>query len=453
MQNPRRRYPMRKKIDPNNIKKFAAMQEPLSLQDAMKEADRCLLCHDAPCSQACPAGTDPAKFIRQIKFENYKGAARTIRNNNPLGSICSLVCPTEKLCGKNCSIKALENPINIRGLQRFACSYGKENNLEPLTRPTLTKNKIAIIGGGPAGISCAAELAKMGYAVTIFEKEAAICGIAKWGIPAYRLSDEFIAQDVQNLLNLGVNIKFNSPIEINETNIDKLTKEYSAVFIGVGLMVPTELPFLKDYANAVNSTTFLRMAKTEHDKLKIKDKIVAVIGGGSVAMDVATTAAALEAKKVYAISLESLAELPADSEEIDIAHTMHVIFKPSSQIINTMAEGNIIIGIKGKEIEWIKPNDFSPTNVKQIDGTDFCLQVDLIIQAIGSKPSSELMKFTSLQKNSKNYINVDDKYSTNIPGVFAGGDIVNGGATIVKAVGEGKAAAQSINNYLSNLDK
>jgi len=445
---------MRKKIDPNNIEQFKAMQESLSLQDAMQEADRCLLCHDAPCSQACPAGTDPGKFIRQIKFENYKGAARTIRNNNPLGAICSLVCPTEKLCEKNCSIKALEEPINIRGLQCFACTYGKENGLEPLPKPVITKSKVAIVGAGPAGISCAAELAKMGYAVTIFEKETAICGVAKWGIPSYRLSEELIAQDVQNLLDLGVNIKYNSPVEINEININKLIEEYRAVFIGVGLTVPSELPFLKGYANVINSTVFLRTARTERNKLKIKDKIVAVIGGGSVAMDAATTAAALGAKKVYAISLESLAELPADSEEIDIAHTMHIIFKPSSQITEVFANGNLITEIKGKEIEWIKPNDFTPNNVRQIAGTDFNLNVDVIIQAIGSQPSSELKQFTKLQKVvGKNIINVDNRYATNIPGVFAGGDIVNGGATLVKAVGEGKAAAQSINNYLTNLAK
>lgn len=427
------------------------MREPLSLESAMKEADRCLLCQDAPCSEGCPAGTDPGKFIRQIKFENFKGAARTIRNNNPLGSVCSLICPTDKLCEKKCSAKALEDPINIGALQKFAVEYAKQNGIEPLAKPDQNKGKIAVIGAGPAGIGCAAELAKMGYEVTIFEKEKEAGGVAKWGIPAYRLCDEMIAYDIKNLLDLGVKIKYSSKI----ANKGELSNDYKAVFIAGGMTVPFELPIFKGYTNAITSTQLLRDAKTDIDKLKkCKDKVVAVIGGGSVAMDAACTAAALGAKKVYAISLEGLAELPADSEEIEIAHELNVIFKPCSQITEVVAQDNVIVGLKGKEIEWIKPNNFSPDNAKQIDGTEFSVKVDCVVQAIGSKPAAEIAGFApGLKTAGKGTIVVNEDYSTNISGVFAGGDVVNGGATAVLAVGEGKKAAASIDKYVSKLAK
>jgi NADPH-dependent glutamate synthase beta subunit-like oxidoreductase len=427
------------------------MCDPMSLEDARKEADRCLLCQDAPCSEGCPAGTNPGKFIRQIKFENFKGAARTIRNNNPLGSVCSLVCPRDQLCEKECSVKALEDPINIGGLQRFAVEYGKQNSLESLEKSAQNKgNKIAVIGAGPAGIGCAAELAKMGYDVTIFEKEKEAGGVVKWGIPAYRLSDDFLAYDLKNLLDLGVAIKYNSPV----MNKDDLSKDYKAVFIAGGMDVPFELPILKGYSNVINSTQLLRTAKVDKNNIKFKDKTVAVIGGGSVAMDAACTAAALGAKKVYAISLEGLSELPADSEEIEIAHTMHVIFKANSQITEVVAKDKVIVGLKGKEIEWIKPNNFSPNNVRQIDGTEFNLKVDFVVQAIGAKPNAAFANFASgLKTSGKGTIVVDENYATNIPGVFAGGDIANGGATVVLAVGEGKKAAASIDKYINSLAK
>lgn len=445
---------MKKPIIRNNIEKFESMQQNLTLEEVVKESNRCLLCHDAPCSKGCPAGTDPGKFIRQIRFENYKGAARTIRNNNPLGSVCSVVCPRERLCEKNCSVNALEDPINIGGLQGFACEYAKKFGLENMPEVSVTKEKIAIIGAGPAGIGCAATLAKLGYAVTIFEKEAKAGGIVRWGIPKYRLHDDLLEQDIKNLLDLGVTIKYKSPVEITETNLNELLREHKAVFLGIGLGVSYELPFLNGYTNAMNSTDFLRLAKHDTNKIKVNDKTVVVIGGGSVALDVASTAKALKAKKVYVISLESLAELPADDEEIHIANIMNAIFKPNSQITEAIAENNVITGLKGKEIEWIKPNNFTPANAKQIAGTDFSINADLVVQAVGAKSIAEIANFTKLQKSSgKGTITTDADYATSIPGVFAGGDIVNGGATVVKAVGEGKTAALSIDNFLRTSKK
>lgn len=432
---------MKKPLNRNNIDKFELMRETLNLEDAMKEADRCLLCEDAPCSQGCPAGTDPGKFIRQIKFQNFKGAARTIRNNNPLGAVCSFICPVDKLCEKKCSVKALEDPINISGLQRFACEYAAANQLETLEPSTKEQGKVAVIGAGPAGVGCAATLAKLNYDVTIFEKSSATGGVVKWNIPSYRVAEEAIQADLKNLTDLGVNVRYDEKI----TDVNALLAQgFQAVFIGGGLSEPIELPMYADYDNAMNFVEFLYGLKSKKGQLELQNKTIAVIGGGSVAMDVACSAAALGAK-VYAISLEPLANLPADEEEIHIAHTLHVNFKAGSQIIEVIADGRHIVGLRGHEVTWKEPNNFIPSNATAIKGSEFNIPVDYVVQAIGSKADK---MGEELKTAMKNVLVVKEDYSTNIPGVFAGGDIVNGGATVVKAVADGKEAANSMHNYI-----
>ncbi|MBI4646251.1 MAG: FAD-dependent oxidoreductase [Bacteroidia bacterium] len=441
---------MKKKAEPSNIVQFNLMREPLSLQDAIKEANRCLLCKDAPCSQACPAGTDPAKFIRQIKFINYKGAARTIRKNNILGSVCAFVCPVDKLCEEKCSIVALESPINIAGLQRFAAEYGRNTGLEPLEMGTKNKGKIAVIGAGPAGMSCAAGLAIKGYDVTIFEKDKNSGGIARWNIPHFRLPDIAIDYDSKNLLRLGVKIKYNSKIASKNEVLKMLAHGYKAVFISTGLTEALELPMLYGYSNVTSSIEFLRTVKEDKNKYNLKNKNVAVIGGGSVAMDAACTSAALGANKVYIICLEHLEELPADKEEIKLARKMFIEFRAGSQVTKVLAKDKKITGLKGKEIEWKVPGKFIPENARQIQGTEFCLNIDFVIQAIGSKPGNEISLLAfGIKTVGKGIIVANDDFSTNIPGVFAGGDIVSGGATIAKAVGQGKKAAEAIVNFLA----
>ncbi len=442
---------MKNLIDPLNIVQFKCMREPLTLEAAIKEANRCLLCHDAPCSAGCPAGTDPGKFIRQIKFYNYKGAARTIRRNNILGSVCAFICPVEKLCEKACSIKALEEPININGLQRFATEYGKQSGIEPLDVSKKTNGKIAVIGCGPAGMGCASVLAKMDYGVTVFEKENHAGGVPKWNIPEFRLPEEAIAYDVENLLSQGVEIRYQSAVETEEAVAGLLTEGYEAVYISTGLSEAFKLELLKEYTNAVDYITFLRKVKFDKNSIDIKNKNIAVIGGGSVAVDSAVSAKAAGAAKVYLISLEHLDELPADQEEIKLAQIMNIIFKAGTQITGIAADGKNISGLHGIETEWIEPGKFVPGNVRQIKGTEFSINVDMVIQAIGTKPGSEVMTFAKeIQTKGKGVIIVNDGFETNIPGVFAGGDVINGGATVVQAIGEGKKAAESIDAYLKN---
>jgi len=442
---------MKKPVDPGKIGQFESMRQPLDLQAAIKESNRCLLCFDAPCSTGCPAGTDPAKFIRQIKFYNYKGAARTIRNNNILGSVCAHICPVEKLCEKACSVKALEDPINIGGLQRFASEYGKTTAIEPLEKSLKNHGKIAVIGGGPAGISCASALAKLDYEVVIFEKESHAGGVPKWNIPEFRLPEEALAYDVKNLLDQGVEIRFKSAIETDDAVTNLLKDGYEAVFISSGLSVPFTLGLLDGFTNAMDYISFLRKVKYDRGSIILKGKNVAIIGGGSVAIDSALSAKAAGAGKVYLISLEHLDELPADQEEINLARLMNIIFKAGSQITGVNAHEKIISGLTGIEIDWIDPGKFIPQNARPISGTEFKINVDLVVQAIGTKPGNEVLKFSqSLKTKGKGIVEVNDNFETGIPGVFAGGDVVNGGATVVQAVGEGKKAAQSIDHFIKN---
>lgn len=427
--------------------------ERFDLEDAVKESGRCLLCKDAPCSEGCPAGTDPGKFIRQIRFENYLGAARTIRRNNPMGHTCSTICPVEKLCVKACSVKALEKPIDIRNLQEFACSFGKEHGLEPLT-PTADKQseKIAIIGAGSAGISCACALAMAGYEVVVFEREKKAGGVATWNIPQYRLPLDVVQHDLQNLIDLGVKIKYHSDIATPDAITKLRTEGFKAIFISTGLVEPYRLPLFSDCENVVDYIQFLRDAKSAKPGVNLKNKIVAVIGGGSVAVDAACSAVQLGARKVYLVALEDLEHLPADEEEIKLAQQMHVIIKPNTQV--TAVKKNThnktkVVGLSGIEIEPEQPGKFIPGALKQLPGTEFNLCVDYVIEAIGTKPESMLASLVpGIKVQGKGTIAVRDNFATSVPGIFAGGDVVNGGTTIAQAVGEGKKAAQSIIDFI-----
>lgn len=440
---------MKKDIDYEGVREFRTMRKPFHMQDAVREASRCLLCEDAPCNKGCPAGTDPAKFIRQIRFENYKGAARTIRNNNVLGYACAFTCPVEKLCEKECCSKALDDPINISGLQRFACEVGRDAGLEPLERVPTRGPKVAIIGAGPAGMSCAAHLARKGYGVTVFEREERAGGVPTWGIPAYRLPQGAVDDALQQCQELGVRFVFGTSIGGNDAVRRLFTDGYGAAFLSTGLGASAELEFLKGYENVVSAKDFLRSAKVGKKAPDLNGKSVVVIGGGSVAMDAAVTARSLGAKWVYAVSLEALCELPADAEEIELALGSNVALRPSSQITDAVADGSRVAALRGVEIEWKEPGSFHPSNARRREGTEFNLEADYVIQAIGSVAGAEILGIAAgLKHKARGTIAVGDDFATGVPGVFAGGDIASGGATIAKAVGDGKKAAEAIDAYL-----
>lgn len=421
------------------------MRDVLNLEDAIKESNRCLLCEDAPCSQGCPADTDPGKFIRQIKFQNYKGAARAVRNNNIFGTVCSYICPVEKLCEKECSVKALEDPINIAGLQRFSSEYGRAHKLERYETNITKKEKVALVGGGPASLSCAFELAKMGYGATIFEKEKSAGGIARWNIPDYRLPREVVDCDCQNLVDLGVDIQCDTEVSSVGDAVALLKNGFQALFIGSGLSRPVCLSMFDGCTNATDYFTFLHAVKEKNNKFEVKDKYIIVLGAGSVAMDSACAAAALGAKRVTLIYRRSKNEMPADVEEIELAQKLNVNFKTNSIVTEVIKTGDKISYIKGSEVEWKKIGSRNEADAKPIVGTEFSLNVDLVIQALGTKPDETLAQH--LKCTSKGTIEVNQNFMTSLSGVFSAGDIVNAGTTIAQAVGEGKKAAASIDQF------
>lgn len=440
---------MKKPIDYASIKEFSVMRKPMTLQDAVVESGRCLLCEEAPCSKGCPAGTDPGKFVRQIRFVNYKGAARTIRNNNVMGLTCALTCPVEKLCEKECCSKMLGDPINISGLQRFACEYGKDFKLELPEKRAANRGNVAVVGAGPAGLSCAATLASLGYQVSVFEKEDSAGGVPMWSVPPYRLPRVAIDDAANYLKQLGVSFYFGKAIEGKDAAKKLLAEGYKACFVSTGLGSSMGLPILNGYQNVSSAKDFLRQVKFG-PKPNLSGKHVVVIGGGSVAMDAAVSAKALGAKRVCAVSLESQGELPADAEEIELARGIDVVLKPGAQIMEVVGNGKNVQSLKGIEIEWREPNNFTSANAKPIEGTEFNLRADYVVQAIGSAASADVKNLADgLKFKARGGVVVGEDFSTDVPGIFAGGDISNGGATIAKAVGDGKLAAEGIDKYIT----
>ncbi len=425
------------------------MEECYSLSQAILEASRCLLCYDAPCSKECPAETDPGTFIRKLRLKNIKGAIRTIKENNILGGLCGILCPAESLCKKACSVTEIDMPIEVGKIQRFLVEYGWETGFRPLEKAQLNKSEIAIIGSGPAGLSCASELAKAGYRVTIFEAKERPGGILRYGIPEFRLNSVFLDRELEDIEALGVEIRCNS--KISSKGVDELRKKgFKAVFIATGLWYPYKLDIPgSDLKNVTTATKFLesvRIGKASEITSMVKDKNVAIIGGGSVAMDVANTCRGLDAKKVYCICLEGLAEIPADKSDLQMALDNYIIIKPQCEVKEIIGEKGEVTGVKGDETEWIKPNLFIPSNARGVPGTEFNLKVSSVVMAIGSgaDPETKYICSTIEYRNNNLIKTKEDGVSTKDQNIFSGGDIVRGPALIAEAIFDGKEAAKKI---------
>jgi len=440
------------------IENLTDMEVGYTLSQAIAEASRCLLCYDAPCSTSCPAGTDPGTFIRKLHLRNIKGAIRTIKNNNVMGCVCGVTCPTERLCQEACSATELDRPIDIGKLQRFLVEHGWETGFKPLKKEKKKKEKVAVVGSGPAGLSCAAELAKAGYQVTIFEAKEKPGGVLRYGVPEFRLNHEIVDREIKDITDLGVKIKCST--RIGKGGPCKLVKKgFGAVFVGTGLWYPYRLNIPgSDLANVTTATEFLeanRTGKRRKIKKMVQGKNVAIIGGGSVAMDVANLCKALGADRVYSICLEGLAEIPADKEDLDMALENYIIIKPQCQVTEILGEKGKVVGVKGTETQWVKPGVYVPANARTVPGTDYRLNVSAVVMAIGSGAAPETSELCPKVKCMKNNLikTKKDGVSTGAEKVFAGGDIVRGPALIVDAVKDGKEAAARIIKMLSKKRK
>lgn len=389
---------------------------------ALEEAARCLLCHDAPCSKGCPAGTDPAKFIRSIRFRNVRGAAETIRENNILGGSCARVCPYDRLCEEACSRCGIDRPIEIGKLQRYAIEAEEVFGMKTLVAGEDKPGKVACIGAGPASLAVAAELRKAGYAVTIFEKEEKAGGMLTYGIVPSRLPQHVIDHDVAQVEALGVKFEYGKKVTIADVD------DYDAVFVGTGLWATKKPPIDgADLDGAIAAADYLKAARTTETQ---PGKKVVVIGGGDVAVDCAVTAKLLGAEDVKIVYRRSLEEAPGNMEEFKYALELGVGITTNMAPKAIEGDGKVeAITFTGRE--------------GVLDGSELKIACDTVVFAIGQAPEA----VEGVEANAKGGVAAENG-KTNVAKVFAGGDIVNGGKTVVEAVAAGKIAAMSIIEYL-----
>ena len=392
---------------------------------AMEEAARCLLCHDAPCSQGCPAGTDPAKFIRSIRFRNVKGAAETIRENNILGGSCARVCPYDRLCEEACSRCGIDKPIQIGKLQRYAIEQEKLFKMKILKAPAKKKAaKVACVGAGPASLAAAAELAKAGYRVTIFEREEKAGGVLTYGIVPSRLPQAVVDHDIAQVKGLGVKFEFGKEVKAADL------EEYDAVFVGTGLW-GANLPKIEgiELAGVYSAVDFLKAARTQKNAFDPGKKVL-VVGGGDVAVDCAVTAKLLGAEDVKIVYRRTLEEAPGNMTEFQYALTLGI----------GITTGMAPAAIKGADkVEAVEFKGFRD------EAAQLVLSADTIVFATGQ---------TAEDQTAVAPVKVADKGLIKAPKgkaggkFFAAGDIVNGGKTVVEAVAAGKEAADAMIAYL-----
>lgn len=429
---------------------FGDIHPPFETHNAaLVEANRCLFCYDAPCIKSCPTGINVPKFIKQITSDNIKGSAHTIFLSNIMGAGCSKVCPVEKLCEGSCVFNLMdESPIPIAKLQRYSTEMAMQKKWQLFERKKSTGKKVAIVGAGPAGLSCAHVLSREGIDVTIYEKENKGGGLMTYGIAAYKVTPEFCEEEVNYILSLGgIEIKYQQELGKN-ISLAALQKKYDAVFLGlgVGLARRLEIPG-EDLEGVEDAIEFIYDLRDKgFSAIPVGDK-VAVIGMGMTAIDAATQARRLGAKEVTMLYRRTQEEMPCTQHELDIA------MLDSCKII-WLAAPKELKGVNGKVVEIIcsvmqlgEP-DASGRRSPVETGETFSLEVDMVIKAAGQMPFEQLIIDNEIINNKGKII--IDNCATNIKGVFAGGDAVNGGREVVDAVQAGKDGAASILKYLQN---
>jgi len=425
---------------------------------AAAEADRCLLCYDAPCSKGCPANTDPGKFIRKFKLKNIKGAIRTIKENNIMGGACGILCPTSRLCEKECCSSNLDRPIRIGKIQEFLVRHGRETGFKVFEKPDTVFEKVAVIGSGPAGLSCSAELARKGYQVIVFEKMAEPGGVLRYGVPSHRFSENLLSRELEDITYLGVKFECGCAVQNPGEARELLDKGYSAVFIATGLWDSAAV--LNEKPEGVfNSVEFLAAPRSGNMNIlndQVKNRKVAVIGGGSVAMDCAGLASKSGASDVYLVYRRSFCQMPAEKDELietleDNVHFM-ILNQPEEYLTD---ENGKLAGIKLVRTELSDPDNSGRRSPVGIEGSHWILDVDTVVEAVGNKAfdnSHEL--YPGVEVDGSNLIKASlDDCRTSDSAIFAGGDIVRGPSLVVNAVQDGKTAASAIDNYLKQRRK
>ncbi|MGN0484420.1 MAG: NADPH-dependent glutamate synthase [Lachnospiraceae bacterium] len=433
-------------------------------EEAKAEAARCLNCKNAQCMKGCPVSINIPAFIEQVKLGDFEKAYQIISQSSALPAVCGRVCPQESQCEGKCIRGIKGEAVSIGKLERFVADWAREHGIKPTPAAQKNGHKVAVIGSGPAGLTCAGDLAKLGYDVTIFEALHEAGGVLVYGIPEFRLPKQrVVAKEVENVKSLGVKIETNVIVGKSVT-IDELMEEegFEAVFIGSGAGLPRFMGIPGENANGVFSANefltrnnLMKAFKEEYDTPIMHGKKVAVVGGGNVAMDAARTALRLGAE-VHIVYRRSESELPARAEEVHHAKEEGIIFdlltNPTEILVD---ENGWVKGMRCIKMELGEPDESGRRRPVEVAGSEFDLDLDTVIMSLGTSPNPLISSTTDgLEINKRKCIVADEEHgATSKEGVFAGGDAVTGAATVILAMGAGKTAAKGIDEYIQSKNK
>ena len=456
-----KKVPVREQEAQVRAKNFDEVCLGYNMDEAKCEAERCINCKNAQCMKGCPVSINIPGFIEQVKLGNIEEAYKIISESSALPAVCGRVCPQESQCEGKCIRGFKGEPISIGKLERFVADWARENGIKPTPAKEKLGKKVAVIGSGPSGLTCAGDLAKLGYDVTIFEALHEAGGVLVYGIPEFRLPKEaVVAKEIANVESLGVKIEKNVIVGKSVT-IDELMDEegFDAVFIGSGAGLPKFMGIPGENANGVFSaneyltrSNLMKAFNEDSNTPIMRGKKVAVVGGGNVAMDAARTALRLGAE-VHIVYRRSEEELPARVEEVHHAKEEGIIFDLLTNPVEILEdENNWVKGMRCVKMELGEPDASGRRRPVEVPGSEFDMELDTVIMSLGTSPNPLISSTTKgLETNKWKCIVADEEHGkTTKEGVFAGGDAVTGAATVILAMGAGKAAAKGIHEYLSN---
>ncbi|HXX86805.1 MAG TPA: NADPH-dependent glutamate synthase [Casimicrobiaceae bacterium] len=459
---PQQRTPVREQRAHERVKNFAEVSLGYGREEALVEAERCLLCPEQPCVKGCPVGIDIPGFIQKIGEKDFRGAYDVLTATNLLPAICGRVCPQESQCEGVCTVGESLEPVAIGRLERWVGDTAIAERWVNIPYIEPTPFRIGIVGSGPAGMACAADMAKAGCEVTVYEAFHQPGGVLRYGIPDFRLPNDVIDAEIKNLAKLGVKFECNTLVGRLFT-IEQMIDEmgFHAVFVGTGAGYPTMLGIPGDSLNGVLSANELL---TRCNLMRAKEfpnydtplplgHRVAVVGAGNTAMDAMRVCLRLGAEKVFCIYRRSRAECPARVEEVHHAEEEGVEFHWLTAPVEILDDGKGgVRGMRCLRMELGEPDDSGRRRPVPVKGSEHDIETDLVVFAIGTNANPIMGQTSKLKLNKRGYIETDDSLATSVAGVFAGGDIVTGAATVIEAMGAGRKAARSMKAYLGLRD-